>query len=125
MLANTPVSMKKLWGGRFSEETSAQVDQFNASVGFDYKLWPYDISGSIAHVRMLSRQRIIPKKDALKIEKGLKAIARDIERGAFKWKVNQDDVHLNIEAELLRRIGPIGGGRDQTRSRQYRVSSHI
>src|SRR4030095_1278694 len=114
--------MKKLWGGRFSEETSERVDQFNASVSFDYKLWPYDISGSTAPVRMLSRQRIIPKKDALKIEKGLKAIARDIERGAFKWKVNQEDVHLNIEAELLRRIGPIGGRLHTARSRNDQVA---
>ncbi len=107
----------KLWGGRFAEKTSSEVDAFNASIGFDYKLWPYDIEGSLAHVRMLGRQKIISSADAKKIEKGLKEIATDIAKGNFEWRVDQEDVHLNIEAELIRRIGPAGGKLHTARSR--------
>jgi argininosuccinate lyase len=113
---------KKLWGGRFSEKTLDAVDAFNASIPFDYKLWPYDISGSIAHVRMLARRRILPKKDAQRIEKGLNGIARDIEQGRFRWRIDQEDVHLNIEAELIRRIGPVGGKLHTARSRNDQVA---
>ncbi len=113
---------KKLWGGRFSKKTLNEVDVFNASVGFDYKLWPHDIAGSLAHVRMLGRQKIISKTDAQKIEKGLQSIARDIAAGRFHWKVGQEDVHLNIEAELIRRIGPVGGKLHTARSRNDQVA---
>ncbi|MFO1519899.1 MAG: argininosuccinate lyase [bacterium] len=113
---------KKLWGGRFSQKTLDEVDAFNASVGFDYQLWAYDIEGSIAHVRMLGRQKIIPKRDAQLIEKGLKSIAKDIAAGRFHWRVDQEDVHLNIEAELIRRIGAAGGKLHIARSRNDQVA---
>jgi argininosuccinate lyase len=112
----------KLWSGRFSKKTLAEVDRFNASIGFDYKLWSYDIMGSIAHVRMLARQKIISKKEAEQIEKGLRSIAKDIENGHFQWKVEQEDVHLNIESELIRRIGPVGGKLHTARSRNDQVA---
>ena len=68
--------MKKLWGGRFSESTDASVEAFTESVSFDRRLWPYDIRGSIAHVRMLGRQKILSRKDVRTIVAGLKEIAR-------------------------------------------------
>jgi len=115
----------KLWGGRFSEKTRQEVDEFNASIGFDYKLWPYDIAGSIAHVKMLAKQKIITKSEAQKIEKGLARIAQDIQNGKFRWKLDQEDVHLNIEAELLRRIGPVGGKLHTARSRNDQVATDL
>jgi len=113
---------KKLWGGRFSGNTLSEVDAFNASVGFDYKLWAYDIQGSLAHVRMLARQKILKRAEAQKIEKGLKSIAKDIEHGRFRWRIDQEDVHLNIESELIRRIGPVGGKLHTARSRNDQVA---
>lgn len=115
----------KLWGGRFSEKTRNEVDEFNASVSFDYKLWPYDITASIAHVKMLAKQKIISKVEASKIEKGLSSIAADIQKGTFKWKLDQEDVHLNIEAELIKRIGPVGGKLHTARSRNDQVATDI
>lgn len=115
----------KLWAGRFTKQTKEQVDEFNASVGFDWKLWPYDITGSIAHVKMLAKQGIIPAADAKKIERGLEGIAQDIQNGKFKWKLDQEDVHLNIEAELIKRIGPAGGKLHTARSRNDQVATDV
>ncbi|MBF0492148.1 MAG: argininosuccinate lyase [Deltaproteobacteria bacterium] len=112
----------KLWGGRFAEKTAKEVDEFNASISFDYKLWPYDIEGSLAHVKMLARQKIISQKDSSSIQKGLKSIAQDIAQGRFEWKTDQEDVHLNIEAELIDRIGPVGGKLHTARSRNDQVA---
>lgn len=113
---------KKLWGGRFSKKTLKEVDAFNASIEFDYQLWRYDIIGSIAHARMLAKQKILSKNESLKIEKGLLSIAKDIEAGKFEWKIDQEDVHLNIESELTRRIGTVGGKLHTARSRNDQVA---
>ncbi len=113
---------KKLWGGRFSKKTLKEVDAFNASIEFDYQLWRYDIIGSIAHARMLAKKNILSKNESLKIEKGLLSIAKDIEAGKFEWKIDQEDVHLNIESELIKRIGPIGGKLHTARSRNDQVA---
>lgn len=112
----------KLWGGRFTEQTSSEVDRFNASISFDYKLWSYDIQGSIAHVRMLASQKIISPKEASQIEKGLRAIAKEIDEGEFEWRLDQEDVHLNIEAALIQKIGPVGGKLHSARSRNDQVA---
>ncbi len=112
----------KLWGGRFSEKTAKEVDDFNASILFDYKLWPYDIEGSLAHVQMLAKQKIISSKESSQIQKGLQAIYKDIAAGKFEWKVDQEDVHLNIEAELIKRIGSVGGKLHTARSRNDQVA---
>ncbi len=116
---------KKLWAGRFSEKTREEVDEFNASIHFDYKLWPYDITGSIAHVKMLAKQKIITSAEAKKIEKGLESIAQDIQKKSFRWKTSEEDVHLNIEAELIRRIGPVGGKLHTARSRNDQVATDV
>src|SRR3990172_10939697 len=90
----------KLWGGRFSAPTDPAVEAFTASVHFDQKLAPFDIQGSIAHARMLGRRRIIPAADARKIERGLGALAREIEQGRFRFDPAPEDVHTNIESAL-------------------------
>ncbi len=114
--------MKKAWSGRFKEKTASVVEEFTESISFDYRLWPYDIKGSIAHARMLARQKIISMEEAKAIINGLKEIERDIKSGKFKWKQQQEDVHMNIESELIKRIGPVGGKLHTARSRNDQIA---
>src|SRR2546430_5805026 len=93
---------------------------FIASLSFDVRLAPYDIQGSIAHARMLARQRIIPARDAQRIIKGLQSIAKNVERG--KRLPPEEDIHYAIERELIRRIGPVGGKLHTARSRNDQVA---
>ena len=114
--------MSKLWGGRFSKETSALVDQFNASIGFDSRLWKYDIEGSIAHAKMLGKQGIIPAEDAEVIVCGLNAIADDIAAGKVEFDISAEDIHMNVEKLLHERIGPVAGKLHTARSRNDQVA---
>ena len=92
----------KAWGGRFQKELDAIAARFSASVDVDGRLWPQDIGGSIAHVRMLADQKILSRQDADKIVGGLETIRASIERGEFDWDESKEDVHMNIEAALTR-----------------------
>jgi argininosuccinate lyase len=116
---------EKLWGGRFKNRTLAEVDAFNASVGFDHKLYPYDIAGSIAHAKMLAKRGIIKASEAQKIVRGLKAIHGEITNGRFHWDIAKEDVHLNIESKLTERIGPAGGKLHTARSRNDQVATDL
>ncbi len=114
--------MKKPWAGRFKKKTSGIVDAFTESVSFDSRLALHDIRGSIAHAGMLAKQKIIPQKDARAIIKGLEEIARDIQSGKFIFRKDLEDVHMNIESELTKRIGPAGKKLHTARSRNDQVS---
>ncbi|MFO1463497.1 MAG: argininosuccinate lyase [bacterium] len=116
---------QKLWGGRFKNQTLAEVDAFNASVGFDHRLHFYDIAGSIAHARMLAKQGILKQAEAAKIVAGLKKIHRLIESGRFRWELAKEDVHLNIESKLIELIGPVGGKLHSARSRNDQVATDL
>lgn len=118
-------NMKKLWSGRFTEKTADIVEQYTESISFDKRLWKYDIEGSIAHAKMLAKQGIIPKKDADKIIKGLKEIYREIENGRFPFREEFEDIHMNIEAALIEKIGDIGGRLHTARSRNDQVALDI
>lgn len=113
---------KKPWGGRFSKETDKTVEAFTASVHFDKRLAPYDIEGSIAHCRMLARQKIIPAADAKKILRGLRSIAREIAEGTFPFRPELEDIHMNIERRLIEKIGDVGGRLHTARSRNDQVA---
>lgn len=115
------MQQKKLWGGRFSDSTDEFVEEFTESVSFDKELAFYDIQGSIAHVKMLGKQGIIPQEDAQIIAKGLEEIKKDIEEGRFVWKREFEDVHMNIEKTLIDRVGPVGGKLHTGRSRNDQV----
>jgi argininosuccinate lyase len=117
--------MKKLWGGRFSGKTESSVESFTESVSFDARLWRHDIEGSIAHVTMLGRQKIILKKEADLIIKGLKEIYARIESGKFKFRESLEDVHMNIEQALIKKIGPVGGKIHTARSRNDQVALDV
>ncbi len=117
--------MKKLWGGRFSAQTEKTVEDFTESISFDARLWKYDIEGSIAHVTMLGRQKIISKKEAALIIKGLNEISAEIESGKFKFSQALEDVHMNIERALIKKTGPVGGKVHTARSRNDQVALDI
>lgn len=118
-------SSEKLWGGRFTESTDAFVQAFTASVGFDRRLYRYDITGSIAHARMLAHAGIISEAECTKIVEGLEAIRLDIEQGNFAWSVALEDVHMNIEARLIDRIGETGKKLHTGRSRNDQVATDL
>ncbi len=117
--------MKKLWAGRFEDSTDSIVEGFTESVSFDARLWKHDIEGSIAHVTMLAKQKIVLKKEADAIIKGLNEIKAEIQAGKFKFSESLEDVHMNIEHALTMRIGEVGGKLHSGRSRNDQVALDI
>jgi len=113
---------KKLWGGRFSSGTVASVEAFTASIEIDARLYRHDILGSIAHAKMLAKQRIISQRDAKKIVRGLASIRREIEAGKFAFSRADEDIHMNIERRLIELIGDAGGKLHTARSRNDQVA---
>jgi argininosuccinate lyase len=113
--------MKKPWAGRFRRKTSKIVESFTESISFDHRLWRYDIEGSIAHAKMLARQGIITGEDSKKIIRGLEEIAKEIETGKFRFRDDLEDIHMNIEAALIKKIGDAGGKLHTARSRNDQV----
>ena len=118
-------SAPKLWAGRFSQETDALVHEFNASLAFDKRLWPYDISGSIAHVKMLGECGIIPQAEAGTIAKGLETLAADLESGQATLNAEAEDVHMAVESLLTERLGPVAGKLHTARSRNDQVATDL
>ncbi|MDP3112373.1 MAG: argininosuccinate lyase [Thermodesulfovibrionales bacterium] len=114
--------MKKPWAGRFAGKTSKIAEAFTESISFDKRLWRYDIEGSIAHARMLGKQGIIPHKDSAKIISGLKSIAKELEAGKFKFSEELEDIHMNIEAALVKKTGSAGKKLHTARSRNDQVA---
>ena len=112
----------KLWGGRFSKETDALVDDFNSSIRFDARMYKQDITGSMAHAEMLGRQGIIPVSDAELIVKTLAEILEDIEAGKVEFLIDAEDIHMNIETILTERIGDAGKKLHTGRSRNDQVA---
>jgi argininosuccinate lyase len=120
MKNHSPVSRS----GRFAHGPGADVAAFSESISFDWRLWRHDILGSLAHAAMLQKIGVLTKAEANAIGKGLKAIARAIEAGKFKWNPALEDVHMNIEAELTRRV-PAGAKLHTARSRNDQVALDV
>jgi argininosuccinate lyase len=114
-----------MWKGRFSQPTSALVQRYGESVSFDWRLYEHDIRGSIAHAKGLVKAGILTAEECLAIEKGLRAIQTDIEQDKFQWKSELEDVHMNIESELTKRIGPAGGKLHTARSRNDQIATDV
>ena len=112
----------KLWGGRFSKDTSKDVEDFNSSIHFDSRMYKEDIKGSIEHTKMLARQNIISKEDALKITTGLETILVEIENKEVEFSADVEDIHMNIEKLLIEKIGDAGKKLHTARSRNDQVS---
>ncbi len=123
--ADPLASKKEAWSGRFSEPMADFVLRYTASVGFDKRLAKADIAGSLAHARMLAKTGIISKEDLAAIERGMKQISEEIKNNTFKWKLELEDVHLNIEARLTHLIGDAGKRLHTGRSRNDQVALDI
>ena len=115
----------KLWGGRFTEVTDEFVEQFNASVGFDKRLFKQDILGSRAHAQMLAHIGVLNNNDSDALLKALDKIEAEIEAGEFEWKTNLEDVHMNIEARLTELVGEAGKRIHTGRSRNDQVATDV
>lgn len=111
-----------MWKGRFKEEQSDLLKAFGESVSIDWRLYKHDIRGSIAHARALLGAGILSASEFESIESGLTEIKADIDAGRFEWSQDLEDVHMNIEAELTRRIGPAGAKLHTARSRNDQVA---
>jgi len=115
----------KLWKGRFAKAENSLEEEFNASIEFDQRLYKQDITGSIAHSKMLGKQGIITMEEALAIESSLLDILKDIEDGKIQFTIEQEDIHMNIESILTERLGPAGKKLHTARSRNDQVAVDI
>ena len=111
------------WGGRFARGPSVIMQDINASIGFDRKLWRQDIRGSLAHAAMLARAGVIADSDETAIRTGLEGIAAEIEAGRFPFVNELEDIHMNIEARLVERVGEAGKRLHTARSRNDQVAT--
>ena len=114
--------MAQLWGGRFTKETDQMVYDFNASIGFDQRLFHQDIEGSIAHVTMLAKQNVLTNEEKEAIIKGLISIRDDVDNGVLAVDMKCEDVHSFVEANLIDRIGDAGKKLHTGRSRNDQVA---
>jgi argininosuccinate lyase len=129
-MSNSPkqgslANKSQAWSALFSEPMSALVQRYTASVGFDRRLAAADIAGSLAHARMLGRQGVIAAQDVADIERGLAQIQGEIDAGTFEWKLELEDVHLNIEARLTALVGDAGKRLHTGRSRNDQVATDV
>jgi argininosuccinate lyase len=120
-----PKPGKKLWSGRFAEPVSELVKRYTASVAFDRRLALHDIRASIAHARMLRASGILTRSDLKAIERGLSRITKEVESGRFRWSLDDEDVHLNIERRLIEIAGRAGKRVHTARSRNDQVATDL
>lgn len=112
-----------MWKGRFTQDTSSLVQRFGESISYDWRLFPHDIAGSIAHARAQKVAGLLTDEEFSAIEGGMREIRADIEAGRFEFKTSLEDIHMNIEAELTRRIGAAGAKLHTARSRNDQVAT--
>src|SRR5690349_15246414 len=113
------------WSALFSEPMSDLVKRYTASVFFDKRLWQADIAGSLAHAAMLARQGVISATDLAEIRRGMEQVRQEIASGGFEWKLDLEDVHLNIEARLTQLVGDAGKRLHTGRSRNDQVATDV
>ena len=116
---------RSTWSARFSAPVDERVKRFTASVGFDRRLAKYDIQASRAHARMLAAQGIVTRRDLAAIQRGLGRIEREIDSGRFRWSLDAEDVHLNIERRLTALVGDAGKRLHTARSRNDQVATDV
>ena len=114
--------MDKMWSGRFSASASTLLDQFNASIMYDRKLYREDIEGSLAHAAMLAKQGILTTEELIEITDGLNQVMKEIESGEFEWNISDEDLHMGIEKRLTAIIGDSGKKLHTARSRNDQVA---
>ena len=112
-----------MWKGRFSKATANLVQQYGESISYDWRLYKHDIAGSIAHARAQVKAGILTQDEFGQIEAGLREIKKDIDAGKFEFSIELEDIHMNIESELTKRIGAAGGKLHTARSRNDQVAT--
>src|ERR1700744_2535020 len=110
---------------RFSEPQHPDFQRLNASIGFDRRLWPFDVAQSQAHAKMLAAQGIIPAQDAQTLVAGLQAVAEELDQGSFPFRDDDEDIHMAIERRLTELVGPVGGKLHTARSRNDQVATDV
>ena len=125
MSVNPLDNKSQAWSALFSEPMSELVKRYTASVFFDKRLWKADIQGSLAHAEMLNAQGLLSAEDWASIQKGMAQITSEIESGTFEWKLDLEDVHLNIEARLTQLVGDAGKRLHTGRSRNDQVATDV
>ena len=125
MASNQLDTKSQGWSALFSEPMSELVQRYTASVFFDKRLWQADIQGSLAHAEMLAAQKIISAQDFADIQRGMAQITEEITQGQFDWKLDLEDVHLNIEARLMQIVGDAGKRLHTGRSRNDQVATDV
>src|SRR3984893_2727250 len=111
-----------MWKGRFQQETAPAVQRFTESISFDWRLYKFDIQGSIAHASALEKAGLLTSEELHQIEAGLKAIEQEIDEGRFPFQIDLEDIHMNIESVLTSRIGSAGGKLHTARSRNDQIA---
>jgi argininosuccinate lyase len=120
--ARSRAGMRKAWAGRFAGRTAPLVEAFTTSLAVDRALYPYDIAGSVAHVRALVRARLLTRAEGVRLERGLGTVRRELDRGQFRFHAADEDVHMAVERRLTELIGPLGGKLHTGRSRNDQVA---
>ncbi len=111
----------KAWTGRFAAASNPVMEAFTSSLAFDKRLALYDIRGSVAHCRMLVKQKILTRAEGEKISRGLERVQHELEQGRFPFLPSDEDIHMAIERRLIEKIGPLGGKLHTARSRNDQV----
>jgi argininosuccinate lyase len=125
MSSNQLDKKSQAWSALFSEPMSELVKRYTASVDFDKRLWKADIAGSLAHAEMLAAQGVIGAQDLAAIQRGMAQVTDEIESGRFEWKLDLEDVHLNVEARLTQLVGDAGKRLHTGRSRNDQVATDV
>ena len=112
-----------MWKGRFSQATADLVQQYGESISYDWRLFPHDIAGSIAHARAQMKSGLLTEDEFSKIESGLKEIEEEIAAGKFEFSIELEDIHMNIESALTQKIGAAGAKLHTARSRNDQVAT--
>jgi argininosuccinate lyase len=122
MAAGEGAGTAKPWGGRFTEGADASAERFTASLGFDRRLWPHDIAGSVAWAAALARAGVLAEDERQAIVKGLAAVREELATGRFPFRQELEDIHMNIERRLTELVGPVGGKLHTGRSRNDQIA---
>ena len=117
--------VEKLWGGRFEASLDKQTEEFGASIKFEQRLAPFDLKGSLAHVKMLGKTGIITTEESQKIAEGLKKVEEKLLNGQIEFKMENEDIHMNMESYLHQEIGPLAGKLHTARSRNDQVATDM
>ena len=117
--------VEKLWGGRFEASLDKQTEEFGASIKFEQRLAPFDLKGSLAHVKMLGETGIITTEESKKIAEGLKKVEEKLLNGQIEFKMENEDIHMNMESYLHQEIGPLAGKLHTARSRNDQVATDM